>query len=98
MIEWVVWAILLLAQNASFTLVSRARNSNSLGYHALAGLGSNGIWFAGQFILFQKMFDILKTGSWGAAAGVGLFYTVFTLIGSVGMHWIAMHKLERKKV
>ena len=34
--KWVAWSLLLLIQNASFTLVSRARNSGSLGYHAVA--------------------------------------------------------------
>ncbi len=45
------WFILLIVQNAAFTLVSRARNSGSYSYHALAAVFSNGIWFASQFIL-----------------------------------------------
>ena len=31
-------------QNASFTLVSRARNSGSVSYHAAAAVASNGVW------------------------------------------------------
>lgn len=35
---------LVVLQNASFTLVSRARNSKSLWYHGIASVLSNGIW------------------------------------------------------
>ena len=35
---------LTILQNASFTLVSRARNSNSILYHTIASVLSNGIW------------------------------------------------------
>ena len=36
--------LLVILQNASFTLVSRARNSKSILYHTIASLLSNGIW------------------------------------------------------
>lgn len=96
MIEFTLWGILLIIQNAAFTLVSRARNSNSVSYHAIAALGSNGIWFASQLILVQNFLEVLKTGSWLHGLGVGLFYTVCTLVGSVGMHYLALNKIERK--
>ena len=38
--SWVLWAVMLLIQNATFTWVSRARNSKSLGYHAVAAVFS----------------------------------------------------------
>lgn len=90
---WVLWTALLFTQNVSFTLVSRARNSNSLLHHALAGLGSNGIWFLSQLILVDNFLSILKTGSVWQAVGVGVFYTAFTLGGSIFAHWLAVHKL-----
>jgi len=94
--EWIGWGVLLLAQNASFTLVSRARNSGSISYHALAAVGSNGIWFISQLILVGKFMDILKGGAgWRLAVATGVFYTVMTIVGSVGMHYIAMHKIEK---
>ena len=34
---------LVILQDASFTLVSRARNSDSITYHTLASILSNGI-------------------------------------------------------
>jgi len=39
-----VWAVLLVLQNAAFTMTSRARNSGSDAYHALAAVFSNGFW------------------------------------------------------
>jgi len=95
MYAWLLWAGLLVMQNAAFTLVSRARNSKSVGYHALAALGSNGVWFFSQFLLFGFMLDVLKNGTWVDAAVVGLWYTIWTLVGSVGMHWLALHKIEK---
>lgn len=35
---------LTILQNASFTWVSRARNSKSVPYHAIAACGSNGMY------------------------------------------------------
>jgi len=61
-------------------------------------LGSNGIWFASQLILVQNFIGIIKSGDWLAGVGVGLFYTICTLIGSVGMHYLALHQIERKHV
>lgn len=94
---WVLWAILLLLQNASFTMVSRARNSKSLWYHALASVGSNGIWFLSLGLAINKVTDAMKTGSWVLMAGTAAFYTVFTVVGSVGMHHILMTHVERGK-
>jgi hypothetical protein len=92
---YLAWAVLLVLQNAAFTWVSRARNSGSLGYHALAAIASNGVWFAAQFILIDQMVGIIRRGSWVEAAAVGLFYSACTVTGSVGMHWLSMRYLER---
>jgi hypothetical protein len=95
MYEWFGWAALLVVQNATFTLVSRARNSKSIAYHALAAVGSNGVWFVSQFLLFGYMLNVLKDGTWVDALPIGLWYTLWTIVGSVGMHWIALHKIEK---
>lgn len=95
MLTWLLWGVLLILQNASFTLVSRARNSGSLGYHALAAVGSNGIWFLSQLILVDNMLHILRDSNWSLAFVTMIFYTVCTIIGSVGMHWIALNKIEK---
>lgn len=93
---WILWAVLLVTQNAAFTLVSRARTSGSLLYHAIAAVFSNGVWFASQFILVDKFLSLLKGGTWTEIVGTGLFYCTFTIIGSVGMHVIAL-KTEKGK-
>jgi len=94
---WVVWGLLLVVQNAAFTLVSRARNSSSLTYHAWAAVFSNGVWFVSQVILVDNIFRVLKDGDWWAAVQVGVFYTVCTMVGSLLMHWFAMRRLERRE-
>lgn len=94
---WFFWACLLIIQNASFTLVSRARNSGSYLFHALAAIGSNGIWLASQFILVNQMILTMKDQDWTQAVIMGAFYTTFTVIGSVGMHYISVHYIETGK-
>lgn len=85
-----------MAQNASFTLVSRARNTSSLGYHAVAALLSNGVFFASYTILLGNMLEVLKTGSWREGVMVGVYYVACTMIGSLAMHWFALRKLEKR--
>lgn len=36
---------LAFVQNVSFTMVSRSRNRDSMTYHAICSVFSNGIWF-----------------------------------------------------
>jgi hypothetical protein len=96
-LTYVAWAILLIIQNASFTLVSRARNSGSYAFHAAAAVGSNGVWFASQFILIGSIMEVAKSGTLLQAIGLGVFYTVFTIIGSVGMHWVSANYIETGK-
>lgn len=91
----IFWFVLLVVQNAAFTLVSRARNSGSLGYHAIASVFSNGIWFASQFLLINMvvkpnmpMSEILTY------AGV---YILGTVTGSILMHYVSMKYLEKGK-
>lgn len=95
--NWLLWALVLLAQNASFTLVSRARNSGSLKFHALASVGSNGIWFLSQIIVIDKISHALKSHDIPLMVGTLLFYTAFTVLGSVTMHYISMRWLETGK-
>lgn len=91
----VLWFLLLVVQNAAFTLVSRARNSGSFAYHALAAVFSNGVWFASQFILIgmvaKPSTPIIE------AVKLGAIYIAATVSGSVLMHWISVKYLERGK-
>lgn len=97
---YALWAVFLMLQNAAFTLVSRARNSGSYGFHAVASVASNGVFIASQFISLAILMDVIKNGSWAETFGVGIFYTACTVAGSVGMHWVSVTYLEngRRKV
>ena len=92
---WVYWALLLLAQNASFTWVSRARNSASIGYHALASVCSNGVWIVGQFVIFDQFMKVKESGDALLLAVVCVYYTIFTVVGSIGMHALLMRYVEK---
>jgi len=78
--------LLVILQNASFTLVSRARNSKSILYHGIAATLSNGIWLLviRQVVLNFNRIDLMIT------------YLVGSVIGSIGMHYIAMKYFEKK--
>lgn len=78
---------LVLLQNASFTMVSRARNSNSLMYNAIASTLSNGIWLLVIREVVQN-FD----------RPIMMFaYLIGSVMGSVSMQHISMKYFEKKK-
>jgi flagellar biosynthesis component FlhA len=89
------WFLLLVAQTAAFTWVSRARNSGSYGYHAIASVFSNGVWFVSQFVLIgmavKPGMDVLTI------AKLGSIYVGGTTTGAVLMHWFSARYLERGK-
>lgn len=95
MIAWLIWGAILIAQNASFTLVSRARNSGSIGYHALASVASNGVWILSMYFVVDKLHE--ARGDWGRMFAVGVFYTACTVAGATFMHWFSMRFLETGK-
>jgi hypothetical protein len=78
---------LVVLQNASFTLVSRARNSNSILYHTVASVLSNGIWLLviRQVVLNLDNITLMLT------------YLIAAVIGSISMHYVAMKYFEKKK-
>lgn len=89
--EWVLWAFILILQNFAFTFVSRARNSGSLVRHMVAGVFSNGVWFVSQIIIFSQLYAIM-TGRYGIPKAIftSIFYTVFTLTGSLLAHYYSL--------
>lgn len=88
MTEILIMLGLTIAQNASFTLVSRARNSRSLLYHGLASIGSNGIWL----LVFRHLAMNLDNTEMMIA------YVVGAVTGSLLMHWFAMRFLEKPRI
>ncbi len=91
----VAWAALLVVQNASFTIVSRARNSGSDLYHAIASVFSNGIWFVSQTFIIVGLMEIAQTASWGQWVILLAVYVIFTVIGSVFAGRFARTYLEK---
>lgn len=92
---WALWGAILFAQNASFTWVSRARNSGSIAYHALASVASNGVWIASMYFVVDQL--QAAKGSAQQMVIVGLFYTACTVAGATFMHWFSMRFLETGK-
>ena len=78
---------LTILQNASFTLVSRARNSNSIAYHTIASVLSNGIWL----LVIRNV--VTNFGN----ITLMIAYLLGSVIGSVSMHYIAMKYFEKPK-
>ena len=78
---------LVVCQNASFTLVSRARNSGSLAYHTGAAVLSNGVWL----LVFRQM--VTKIDDPPAM----LVYLFASVTGSVLMHFLSMKYIEKGK-
>lgn len=78
---------LVFLQNASFTLVSRARNSSSILYHAIASVLSNGIWL---LVIREVVLNFDKIH-------LMITYVIAAVVGSISMHYIAMKFFEKKK-
>lgn len=76
---------LVVLQNASFTWVSRARNSGSLKYHAVAAIFSNGIWL---LVIRQVVVNFDRPE-------IMVAYLIGAVTGSVLMHWVSMKYLEK---
>lgn len=78
---------LTILQNASFTLVSRARNSNSITYHTIASILSNGIWL----LVIKNVVTNFENVT------LMITYLIGSVIGSISMHYIAMKYFEKNK-
>lgn len=77
---------LVILQNASFTLVSRARNSNSISFHAISSVLSNGIWLLVIKNIVQNFDKPIMM----------IVYIIGSVIGSISMHYISMKYFEKK--
>lgn len=92
MILWLLWAALLLAQNYTFTYVSRARNGENLREHLKAALMSNGVWFLQQIVGVVQIVTFYRNGQYVALTFAGAWYTIWTVIGSLTAHYILVQK------
>jgi hypothetical protein len=92
------WSLLLIAQNASFTWVSRARNSGSDWYHATAAVFSNGVWFVAFYFTFDLL-NMMKLAAtaWQTKALIALVYVASTVFGSVFAGRFLRRNVEKGK-
>lgn len=95
--RWLLWGLVLLAQNASFTWVSRARNSGSWKYNFVASIFSNGIWWIGQF--FAVGIIVEATQSKNVMLGIlgGIYYTLLCASSSAAAQAFLMKYVEKGK-
>lgn len=70
---WIKILLLSYVQSISFSIISRARNRNSIKYHVLAASGSNTIWY----LTFREL--VTNKMDWM----MFLPYTIGTVAGSV---------------
>lgn len=83
--SYIILFFVTILQNASFTLVSRARNSKSMIFHGLAAIASNGIWFIVVNRVVNKD-NMVQTG---------IVYTIAATTGSILMHYFSMKHFEK---
>jgi hypothetical protein len=92
--SWLVWALVLLAQDCATTILSRAVNSRSLRWHTAAAIFANLIYVVGYLFLVDNLLEVLRSGSILLALAVTIFYVTFATIGSVTSHYISMRWIE----
>lgn len=90
-----LWVPLLIIQNFSFTIVSRARNSGSDWYHAIAAVFSNGVWWASQTIIVVTLLDVVENADVALWTILTIVYVTCTVTGSVLGGKVARRFFER---
>lgn len=95
MTRWLIWAALLVSTSSSSTAASRARNTNSYGYHAVAALFSHGTFFVAQLIGIDLIVEIIRKHDGALALKGFLVYAVANTAGSLAAHWLAIHHFEK---
>lgn len=85
--EFIKIFFLVMLQNASFTLVSRARNSDSIIFHAVSATISNTIWL----LVIRQV--VINLDDWKFMC----VYIVGSVIGSILMHHVSMKYFEKRK-
>lgn len=90
---WAAWAFFLWFQQFTLLFSGRAKNSGSLEYSAFAGLFSHMSWFMSNVFFVGAIIDY-RDAPWPVKLGVGLFYTVFAISGTVSAQYLAL-RLEK---
>lgn len=79
--EWVLWAVLLFAQQFTFLFSGRAKASASLRYSLVAGLGSHSTWFFSNLLFVRSIIEFREAPLWTKLA-VCVFYVTFCSAGT----------------
>ena len=95
MVRWLIWGVMLMATSGSGTLASRARNTPSYAYHALAAVFSHGTYYVSALIGVDVMVEVIHTHDVGLALRGFIVYAGASTFGSVLSHFIAMHYFEK---
>jgi hypothetical protein len=91
MLKIALWGLFILAQQAGFTMVSRARNSTNLWYSGTSAAISNGLYYVQSFFLVKSY-----EGSTSMMIFGFVYYIVMNVIGGVLSHKYVM-KFEAKR-
>lgn len=92
-IKYVVWALMIILQQFSHGISSRAKNSNKIFYNVCAAILSNSVWFFNFYILTINAVE--RSGDIRYLINMGFFYTLFCVVGSVLSQLVAVHFVER---
>lgn len=93
--RWFIWIVLLISTSGTSTLASRARNTPSYVYHALAALGSHGTFIISQLIGLDILVEVIRTHNTHMAIVACAVYAASSTSGSILSHWVAMRFFER---
>jgi hypothetical protein len=92
-----IWWIILFLQGASFTWVSRARNSGSIKYAAFAGITSHALWFLSQIFIVTSVIDLAKDGDLPQILWSGFIFVSSMVSGQIAMMYASLKYFEKGK-
>lgn len=93
---WILIPV-LVAQQFSYVLVSRARNSSSIWYGTIGSMVANCTYFIGQILMVDQFMRIIREADLNHAAALGLVYvTTMTITASISQ-WACMRWFEGRR-
>src|SRR3990172_4656928 len=96
MLEWTIWGLLLIAQSATGVLTTRAKNTTDLWYSGITALLNYATFVVNLYIGTNILVEAKVSGNVWLAVGACVFYTDFSTLGAILMHWAAITHIERR--
>jgi len=93
---WILIPV-LIAQQFSYVLVSRARNSSSILYGTIGSVIANVAYFVGQILMVDQFMKIIRSADMNHALALGLIYVVTMTITASVSQWMCMKWFEKGK-